>query len=1100
MSNTAPTAQIGGPYTVAEGGSIALVGAGTDPGGDSLTYAWDLDNDGTFGETGSNALHGDEVGASPTFSAAGLNGPSSWPIALRVADKDDAVSSIVSTTVSITNAAPTALPGNAYSVAEGGTVTLAGAGTDPGGDPLVYAWDLDGDGVFGETGAAAARHETGGSPTFSAAGLGGPSTWTVALQVTDNGGLSDTRPVAIYVTNVAPTADIGGPYTVAEGGTVVLAGAGTDPGGDPLTYAWDLDNDGLFGETGPDAPQGDEVGAAPTFSAAGLNGPSSWTVALRVTDKDDLRNTVSTAIAVTNVAPTADIGGPYTVAEGGSVRLTGAGTDPSGDTLTYAWDLDNDGLFGETGVDALQGDEVGAAPTFFGAGLSGPSAWTVALRVTDTDGLSDTVSTAIAVTNVAPVAGIAGVYTVAEGGTVTLAGFAVDAGGDPLTYQWDLDGDGVFGETGADALHGNETGLTPTFSAAGLNGPSAVMVALRVVDDSGAVSEVCTTAMTIFNVAPTANPGGPYYVPENSTLVLNGAGIDAGGDALTYAWDLDGDGTFGESGSNARFGDEIGARPTFAPFDLAPGSTWTVSLRVTDIDGLSDTRSANVRVGNAPPTANAGGPYTVPEGWSVVLVGSGVDPTNDPLTFAWDFDNDGLFGETGADALHGNEVGRMPAFSASGLNGPGNWLISLRVTDDQGASDTVTTCLRITNWAPIAGIGGPNTVAEGGSVVLAAAGTDPGGDPLTYAWDLDGDGIFGETGADATRGAEVGARPTFSAAGLDGPSSWTVALKVTDNAGAVSEAVSTTVVITSAAPTPVVTGPSTGVPGQPRTFTFAATDSSAADQAAGFRYVIHWNDGSPDETIDRQPGNAAGVPVTHVFTNTGDFQVTVTAVDQDGTAGAAATYPVSVSRYELQVDPTNPTKTALVVGGTRGNDVILFWPGAKTGDVRLYINGQWVSQTFHPTGRVIAYGQEGNDTLRVYTWVHQNAELYGGDGNDTLIGGYGNNLLVGGAGNDGLYGGWLRDILIGGAGRDVLMGGAGEDLLIGGTTRYDADEAALRSVADVWFSTLPFAARQKALQNPTAAYRLVLNDTVFNDLIVDPLYGGPNLNWLVYGS
>ena len=73
-----PTANAGGPYSVNEGGGVELDGAGrTDPEqlSATLTYEWDLDGDTIFGETGASAVRGDEVGITPAFSAAGLDGP-----------------------------------------------------------------------------------------------------------------------------------------------------------------------------------------------------------------------------------------------------------------------------------------------------------------------------------------------------------------------------------------------------------------------------------------------------------------------------------------------------------------------------------------------------------------------------------------------------------------------------------------------------------------------------------------------------------------------------------------------------------------------------------------------------------------------------------------------------------------------------------------------------------------------------------------------------------------------------------------------------------------------------------------------------------------
>ena len=89
--------------------------------------------------------------------------------------------------------------------------------------------------------------------------------------------------------NTPPTADAGGPYSVEEGGTITLDASGTtDPSQDPstLTYLWDLNGDGIFGETGSAAANGDEVGLHPTFSAAGLPGNTTWTVQLEVIDAE----------------------------------------------------------------------------------------------------------------------------------------------------------------------------------------------------------------------------------------------------------------------------------------------------------------------------------------------------------------------------------------------------------------------------------------------------------------------------------------------------------------------------------------------------------------------------------------------------------------------------------------------------------------------------------------------------------------------------------------------------------------------------------------------------------------------------------------------
>jgi hypothetical protein len=104
--------------------------------------------------------------------------------------------------------------------------------------------------------------------------------------------------------NLPPIADANGPYTVDEGATAVLDGSGSfDPESRPLTYEWDLDGDGLFGEIGVAAERGDEVGSAPTFSAVGLDGPALVTVRLTVTDDLGLTDTANASMSLVNLPP-----------------------------------------------------------------------------------------------------------------------------------------------------------------------------------------------------------------------------------------------------------------------------------------------------------------------------------------------------------------------------------------------------------------------------------------------------------------------------------------------------------------------------------------------------------------------------------------------------------------------------------------------------------------------------------------------------------------------------------------------------------------------------------------------------------------------------
>src|SRR3954447_19429791 len=85
------------------------------------------------------------------------------------------------------------------------------------------------------------------------------------------------------------------------------------------------------------------------------------------------------------------------------------------------------------------------------------------------------------------------------------------------------------------------------------------------------------------------------------------------------------------------------------------------------------------------------------------------------------------------------------------------------------------------------------------------------------------------------------------------------------------------------------------------------------------------------------------------------------------------------------------------------------------------------------TSLIQVFGQAGNDTITLNesNGALPRANLFGGDGNDTLTGGSGNDLIFGQAGNDTLLGKGGNDLLFGGAGNDTLTGGTGDDQVFG---------------------------------------------------------------------
>jgi Ca2+-binding RTX toxin-like protein len=258
---------------------------------------------------------------------------------------------------------------------------------------------------------------------------------------------------------------------------------------------------------------------------------------------------------------------------------------------------------------------------------------------------------------------------------------------------------------------------------------------------------------------------------------------------------------------------------------------------------------------------------------------------------------------------------------------------------------------------------------------------------------------------------------------------------------------------------------------------------------------------------------AAVLSLAHTYTRNGTYTIAVTATDRAGTASAVVKRPIAIAAVGLQADPSDASKTALIIGGTTAADTILISPADAKGNIRVTING--VSQgIFHPTGHIIAYGQAGNDFIQVRTAriagkqvpVKVPALLFGDAGNDRLdtSGSSANNVLVGGAGNDQLTGGTGRDLLLGGLGADVLHGAGGDDILIGGVTDSDANPTALCALMAEWGRTnVDYLTRIAHLSTVVPGGRngsaVLSASSVRDEAAIDALFGEAGQDWY-FGS
>lgn len=408
-------------------------------------------------------------------------------------------------------------------------------------------------------------------------------------------------------------------------------------------WSWDFDGDG----------NSDAITATASYR---YSTAADYNVSLIVRDAQGLSDTMTSTVSIDPVAPvnTPPTAGFTQTCDGLDCSFTSTSSDVAPGTIaTYSWD------FGDNSTADV------AAPAHSYT-VTTATDFAVTLTVTDDEGASDTETRTITVTPAAPVnppsAGFSHSCTLA---VCTFVSTSTDvAPGTITSYAW------TFGDGGTAGV----SNPSHTYTVAAR---TEFTVTLTVTDNEGG-TDVETRTIAVDPVAPLNQPPTARfsYSCIKADCTFTSTSFDHGGRVTGQAWNL-GDGTTST---------ELSLSHSY----IVTGATqFTVTLTVTDNEGAVSVASQIVPIdpaaANLPPTANF---TTWCHGESCIFTSTSTDPAPGGIvSYAWTF-GDG-----------GTEDWRRPShvFSVSGRT---TFLVTLTVTDNEGATAAVTKPITVTPLPP----------------------------------------------------------------------------------------------------------------------------------------------------------------------------------------------------------------------------------------------------------------------------------------------------------------------------------------------------------------------------------------------------------------
>ncbi|MEE4110815.1 MAG: PKD domain-containing protein [Halieaceae bacterium] len=581
----------------------------------------------------------------------------------------------------------------------------------------------------------------------------------------------------------------------------------------------------------------------------------------------------------------ADVGGPYNIDEGEPLTLAGVATPATGTSIvSQRWDLNGDGVFG---------DAEGSSPTLtwdqlLALAVDDDGSFDISFEVTDSQERVTTASGLLTIGRTDPEITTSGAGTALVGEGYTLEFSAFDPGNDTIT-EWRIDwGDGSAAKTyPSDAVSASHA-----YQTAGSFSP-----VLTATDEDGSYVKTAESVVVVPPEPDISSVGTlkPMEISEGQGVTLR---VDSPGTPSGFTWDLDNDGSYGDE---AGFGVASGKVITLTAAELeALGiddgtASYGIGALVSYGSGTGGigVDQAEVResltVLNAAPTAELTNSTVAParpvaEGASATV--SVIDPDDTSaadraagFTYSFDFDNDGVF--------------ELEDVAATTVEAPAEYLmdsgvrtVRAVVKDKDGGETELFTGVRVSEVEPVINVEGADRATEGEPYSLELSATDPGDDSISQ-WTIDwGDGRIDTVASPAASLSHIFAD--------DGSRIITISAQDEDGIYTVRKNVE----VANRAPELTVSGPASVLEGEAYTLSLAATDPGADTVGS---WEVDWGDGNTGVL----PGDAR--TANHIYADdsgAGSYDVTVTAVDEDGSYGTSLSVRVGNVAPVAELDGT----------------------------------------------------------------------------------------------------------------------------------------------------------------------------------------------------